>query len=113
MADRVRLLKEVTERNPTQPNQRRSILTQARIVPRYGEDGVLSGLQLSAIRPESLLEEAGFVNGDLVVNVNGTQLSDPSQGLKVFRELESAERFVVDVERGGALVTLEYTAEAP
>ncbi len=74
--------------------------------------GVLSGLQLSAIRPESLLEEAGFVNGDLVVNVNGTELSDPSQGLKVFRELESAESFVVDVEREGELITLEYTAEA-
>ncbi len=111
MADRIRLLKEVTEQNPAQPTRRRSILTQARIVPRYGEDGVLSGLQLSAIRPESLLEEAGFVNGDLVVNVNGTELSDPSQGLKVFRELESAESFVVDVERQGALVTLEYRAE--
>ena len=113
MADRVRLLKEVTEQSSAQPNRRQSILTQARIVPRYGEAGVLSGLQLSAIRPESLLEEAGFVNGDLVVNVNGTELSDPSQGLKVFRELESAERFVVDVERQGRLITLEYTAGVP
>ncbi len=109
MAERARLLKEVTEQSSA---KRQSILTQARIVPRYGEGGVLSGLQLSAIRPNSLLEAAGFTNGDLVVNVNGTELSDPSQGLKVFRELESAESFVVDVEREGELITLEYTAEA-
>ena len=47
------------------------------------------------------------------MNVNGTELSDPSQGLKVFRELESAESFVVDVEREGRLITVEYTAEVP
>jgi general secretion pathway protein C len=111
MADRVRLLKEVSEQKPDQPNRRKSILTQARIVPRYGENGQLSGLQLSAIRPESLLEDAGFQNGDLVVTVNGTDLSDPSQGLKVFRELESAQSFAVDVERGGEILTVEYEAE--
>ena len=112
MSERIQLLREVSEQKRGAARAQ-SILTQARIVPRYGEDGVLTGLQLSAIRPESLLEAAGFQNGDLVIEVNGTELSDPSQGLKVFRELESAERFEVDVEREGQILTIEYEAELP
>jgi general secretion pathway protein C len=89
-----------------------SILTQARIIPRYAEDGGMSGLEVSSIRPGSLLEAAGFENGDLVLAINGTPLSDPGQGLKVFRELATAERFVVNVERQGAVLELQYQAEA-
>jgi type II secretion system protein C len=89
-----------------------SILTQARIIPRYAEDGAMSGLEVSSIRPGSLLEAAGFENGDLVVAVNGAPLADPGEGLKVFRELATAERFVVSVERQGAVLELQYQAEA-
>jgi general secretion pathway protein C len=88
-----------------------SVLTQARIVPRYGDGGELTGLELSAIKPGSLLENAGFQNQDLVVSVNGSRIDDPAQGLKSFRTLGQAQDFVVEVERGGQTVEIEYTQE--
>lgn len=87
-----------------------SILTQARIVPRYANDGRMSGLQVNAIRSGSLLEEAGFENGDVVIAVNGTEVSDPGQGLKIFRDLGHADRFVVEVDRSGTRTRIEYEA---
>ncbi|MEE8556582.1 MAG: type II secretion system protein N [Myxococcota bacterium] len=93
------------------PPPAQSILTQARIVPRYGEGGELGGLEITAIRPGSLLEAAGLQNNDLVVGVNGTQLSDPADGLKVFRELATSQSFVLEVKRGTTVLSLPYSAE--
>jgi general secretion pathway protein C len=112
MADRVRDLQRQAAVGPKPPRSRvQSVLTQARIVPRYGEDGQLAGLELTAIKPESLLEAAGFENGDRVVSVNGTRVSDPAQGLKSFRGLSDKRGFIVEVERDGSVVELEYTPE--
>jgi general secretion pathway protein C len=112
MADRVRELQRQAAAGPKPPRSRvQSVLTQARIVPRYGEDGQLAGLELTAIKPESLLETAGFENGDRVVSVNGTRVSDPAQGLKSFRGLSDKRGFVVEVERDGSVVELEYVPE--
>jgi general secretion pathway protein C len=111
IGDQLRQLAEQSNEARSARRRAQSILTQARIVPRYGEDGSMSGLEVNAIRSGSLLENAGFQNGDLVVGVNGTPLSDPAQGLKVFRELATAERFVVEVQRGGGVERIEYAAE--
>jgi type II secretion system protein C len=106
LARKAEQAKRPTRRAPVQ-----SVLTQARIVPRYAEDGQLSGLQLSAIRPGSLLQAAGLENGDLVVGVNGTRVADPAQGLQAFRELSSPDSFVLEVERQGSVVQLQYSPE--
>lgn len=110
--DRVRALAEKAGA-PHAPSSARSVLTQARIIPRYSEDGSMSGLQVHSIRPGSLLETAGFRDGDLVVAVDGAAVSEPGQGLKAFREIGTAERFVVEVEREGGRVTLQHGGEAP
>lgn len=112
VADQVRRLTAQAE-SAKRPVQQRpqSVLTQARIVPRYGEGGELTGLELSAIKPGSLLENAGFQNKDLVVAVNGSRVDDPAQGLKSFRTLGQAQNFIVDVERGGQVVEIEYAQE--
>jgi general secretion pathway protein C len=111
IGDQLRQLAEQSNEARSARRRAQSILTQARIVPRYGEDGSMDGLEVNAIRSGSLLEDAGFQNGDLVVGVNGTPLSDPAQGLKVFRQLATAERFVVEVKRGGGVERIEYAAE--
>jgi general secretion pathway protein C len=109
LSQRVRQLAKPPAQARKPPVQ--SVLTQARIVPRYGDDGQLGGLELSAIRPGSLLESAGLENGDLVLGVNGTRVSDPAQGLQAFRELSNPDTFVLEVDRGGEVLTLEYTPE--
>jgi type II secretion system protein C len=97
---------------PESPERATSILTQARIVPRYAEGGRMSGLEVTSIRSGSVLAAAGFQEGDLVVAVNGVELSDAAEGLKTLRDAGAAERFAVDVERAAGRVQLEYAAEA-
>jgi general secretion pathway protein C len=112
LSNRVRQLSQQAAASARPARSRvQSVLTQARIVPRYAEEGQLTGLELSAIKPDSLLETAGFENGDLVVSVNGTQISDPAQGLKSFRGLGDEAGFVVEVEREEGIVEIEYTPE--
>ena len=45
------------------------------------------------------------------MSVNGTRVSNPAQGLKSFRGLSDKRGFVVEVEREGSVVELEYTPE--
>lgn len=110
-AERLKALREQAAASRPQAAARaQSLLTQARIVPRYAEEGQRSGLEINSIRSGSLLEQAGFENGDLVVAINGEDLSDLGHGLRTFRDLSSSEQFAVDVEREGAIVTLRYAA---
>jgi type II secretion system protein C len=102
-----------TAARPESPERATSILTQARIVPRYAEGGRMSGLEVTSIRSGSVLEAAGFQEGDLVVAVNGVELSDAGEGLKALRNAGAGERFVVDVERAAGRVKLQYAPEGP
>jgi type II secretion system protein C len=89
-----------------------SILTQARMLPSYDEDGELRGLKLSGIKAGSQLQAAGFQEGDVVRSVNGTEIASPAQGLRILREIDASEAVEVEVERAGELMALEYSPEA-
>jgi type II secretion system protein C len=89
-----------------------SILTQARMLPSYDENGELRGLKLSQIKAGSRLQAAGFQEGDVVRSVNGTEIASPAQGLRILREIDASEAVEVEVERAGELMALEYSPEA-
>jgi type II secretion system protein C len=89
-----------------------SILTQARMLPSYDEGGALRGLQLSGIKRGSVLESAGFQEGDVVKSVNGTAITSPAQGLRVLRELNTGQAVAVEVDRSGENLTLDYSPGA-
>lgn len=86
------------------------LLSQARAVP-YFRDGQSIGMRLFAIRQDSLYQKLGLMNGDILLSVNGSSLSDPTQALKLFEQLKTERSIKVNVERGGVEKEIGYTIE--
>jgi hypothetical protein len=83
----------------------------ARVVPALVEGRVV-GLRLFGIRGDSVFGALGFHNGDTVRRVNGRELSSPDEALESYAALRTAERIVVDLERGDALMQFTYIRRA-
>lgn len=67
------------------------LLSSARIVPHYGEDGAMLGMKVDAIKPESLFEQVGLSNGDVITEVNGIVVDRLEATSAIFDELSSAD----------------------
>lgn len=79
-------------------------LRSARVIP--ARDG--EGWRVFGVRRDSLPGRLGLQNGDVVRRVNGHDLAQPDALLSAYAELRSAERLVVELERGGQPTTLRY-----
>jgi len=74
------------------------LLTQARAVP-YFKDGISIGLRLFAIKSDSMFEKIGLRNGDILKSVNGSNLGDITQAMKLFEQLKQERNLSVKLER--------------
>ena len=83
------------------------LLSQARAVP-YFRDGKSVGMRLFAIRQGSMYEKLGLQNGDIIKGVNGTEINDPTQALKIFEQLRDERNIETVVERAGQDVAMKY-----
>lgn len=83
------------------------LLQQARAVP-YFKDGKSVGLRLFAIKPDSLFAKIGLNNGDILREVNGKSLADPTQALSLFQELKDDRSISVSLERAGQSRQFKY-----
>lgn len=84
------------------------LLTQARAVP-YFKDGRSIGLRLFAIKTGSLYEKVGLKNGDILKTINGNNLGDISQALKLFEQLKSERSIGLTLERDKQEREFKYT----
>ncbi len=83
------------------------LLTQLRAVP-YFKNGQAVGLRLFAIKSGSLFEKIGLENGDILETINGNQLGDFSQAMKLFEQLKSERSLRLVLERNREAVTYNY-----
>jgi general secretion pathway protein C len=83
------------------------LLTQLRAVP-YFKNGQAVGLRLFAIKSGSLFEKIGLKNGDILETINGNQLGDFSQALKLFEQLKSERSLRLVLERNREAITYNY-----
>lgn len=72
-----------------------ALFSQARILPKY-EAGQMIGVQVSAIKPGSLFEQAGLQNGDTITGVNGSPVNGPDGASKVFQNLTQGGEITLD-----------------
>jgi type II secretion system protein C len=89
------------------------LVAGVRIVPSMRE-GRPNGFKIYAVRPSSVLALLGFHNGDLILAVNGRNVSSPDAALETFSSLRSANRIVCEIERGGRrmLIVVDISHEA-
>jgi general secretion pathway protein C len=83
------------------------LLTQARAVP-YFKDGQAVGLRLFAIKSGSMFEKIGLKNGDILKNINGNNLGDFSQAMKLFEQLREERNLTLELERNRKPQTFFY-----
>lgn len=95
------VVEEVTD-NPA------SILEYVSISP--ARDGAkIIGYRLRAGPQPELFNEAGFVDGDLAVAINGQDLTDIRTAMTMTRDLASMDSITVTVNRDGQYIDLELS----
>lgn len=67
----------------------------------YVQNGQFIGFQLQPGRNRRLLRQLGLRNGDVILEVNGIRLHNPSQGIQAIQELLSADRIDAKILRNG------------
>ena len=82
-------------------------MRQARIVPEQ-ENGKVVGIRLFGVRPDTLLGTLGMENGDRLQTINGFDMASPEKALEAYARLRTADKLVVQVNRRGANMNLDY-----
>jgi general secretion pathway protein C len=83
------------------------LFTQIRAVPHF-EGGKSTGFRLFAIRQNSIFDNIGLRNGDIIQSINGTPLDDPSSALGLMQNFRSAQQLNVTILRNKESLTLQY-----
>lgn len=94
---------------PTQSQSLRQVISQnasrltdiLRIAPQV-EQGQVVGFRVNPGRDRAAFEALGLHPGDVVTDINGTTLNDPSRGLQVFEQLGETTQANVTVLRDGS-----------
>ncbi|MEM7587451.1 MAG: M20/M25/M40 family metallo-hydrolase [Acidobacteriota bacterium] len=77
-------------------------------IPDYATDGVV-GVKLAGTRPGGPAEQAGFLRGDVLVELAGREVRDIHDFMFVLRQSKPGETVSAVVEREGERVELEVT----
>jgi len=83
------------------------LFTQIRAVPNL-EDGHSTGFRLSDIEPGSIFQSIGLHDGDVLTEVNGQDVSDPTRAIQLLGELRQSPSISLEVTRDGRPVALHY-----
>lgn len=83
------------------------LFTQIRAVPHF-EGGQSIGFRLFAIRRGSLFDQIGLKNGDIITEINGSPMNDPTRAMALLQELHDASDLSVKVNRNQQPTTLTY-----
>jgi general secretion pathway protein C len=76
-----------------------------RLAP-HVQEGRVVGFRVNPGRDRATFEALGLQSGDVVTDINGTALDDPSQGLQVFQSLGESTQANVTVLREGVPQTI-------
>ncbi len=86
------------------------LFKQARIVPQT-VGGKVTGIRLFGVRPDSVLDRMGLMNGDVIERLSGHDLTSPDHALEAYASLRAATRVVLEIERRGAPIKIVYRLE--
>jgi len=81
-----------------------SILTDARISP--VSDG--KGFVLSEVKTGGFYDTLGLSNGDILIDINGHEISNPEEALKMVTAIKGMDNVQINIIRGNKPESLEY-----
>ena len=88
-------------------NDLNDLMTQVRVRP-YFRRGKPEGLIVSQIKSDSVFAKLGLMNGDIIANVNGKQMSSPEDAFGFYNSLKSGGEVSIEITRRGKKKMLNY-----
>jgi general secretion pathway protein C len=83
------------------------LLTKARVIPNFA-DGKPDGFKIFSIAPDSLYAKIGLQNGDVLQQINGVEIKDPENFMRVFQQLKDETRIALDLVRNNRRESYTY-----
>lgn len=77
------------------------VIQQARMVPNY-ENGQVDGFKIFGIKSGSIFQDLGLQNGDVINNINGTQIDSLEKALPMLQLLKTESSYTIDITRKGS-----------
>jgi general secretion pathway protein C len=83
------------------------LFSQIRATPKM-QDGVADGFLLTEIQPNSIFQQIGLQDGDLLKSVNGQPVGDPVKALGLLQSLQGQSQITLNVVRKGTPKQIYY-----
>ncbi|HET6370378.1 MAG TPA: type II secretion system protein GspC [Nitrospiria bacterium] len=83
------------------------LLTKARVIPNF-TNGKPDGFKIFAIDTTSLYAKIGLQNGDVIQRINGIEMRDPQNFMRVFQQLKDEPNITIDLVRNNQKETFGY-----
>lgn len=83
-------------------------MSQINIKP-FRKAGKPHGFMLSAIRRNSVFQQLGLMNNDVIVKLNGVAVRQPEDVMGLYNQIQQLDNITLEIERRGRLQTLTYT----
>ncbi|HHO50979.1 MAG TPA: hypothetical protein ENK18_08930 [Deltaproteobacteria bacterium] len=89
-------------------NDLEGISRMGRALLHRGPDGEFDGYRLSAIRRNTLADQLGIKNGDIIHSVNGQPLNSVQSAMGAYNTMKTESNFCFEITRRGSPVELCY-----
>jgi general secretion pathway protein C len=96
-----------------QPAAGAASLTEVIQVAAVHDNGRLLGYRVSPGANSALFQQLGFEAGDVIVAIDGNDLTDPQQALALYNTIRSASQARFDVRRGDRELSVDVALPAP
>jgi len=83
------------------------IMTDAKLVPNM-KNNKQDGFVLREVRENGLYNRLGMRNGDVLLRINGSNISNPENALQAFMALKGLNKVQLDMIRNGNRMTMSY-----
>jgi general secretion pathway protein C len=83
------------------------IMTDAKLFPNMVK-GKVDGFILQGIRKDGFYDNLGMKNGDILLRINDSNISNPENALQTFMALKGMDKVQLDIIRDGNRMTLNY-----
>lgn len=83
------------------------ILTDARLLPNF-VNGKQEGFRISEVVSGGLYQSLGLSNGDILLRVNGLEISNPEVAMQAMTALKGMNKVNLDIMRDGKNMSMSY-----
>ncbi len=92
-------------------NDLEGISRMGRALLHRGPDGEFDGYRLSAIRRNTIADQLGIKNGDIIHSVNGKPLNSMQAAMEAYNTMQNEKEFSFTITRRGQEQTMNYTVQ--